>query len=97
MKLFKGKEEEYKRRHDAIWPELVSLLKEHGIKEYSIFLDEKTNILFGVLEIDNTLSLDKLPSSPVMQKWWSYMGDIMETNPDNSPLSVSLKEVLYMP
>ena len=97
MKLFAGKEEEYKKRHDAIWPELVSLLKEHGIKDYSIFLDEKTNILFGVLEIDDPGSLDKLPSSPVMQKWWNYMGDIMETNPDNSPLSFPLKEVFYMP
>lgn len=97
MKLFAGKEEEYKKRHDAIWPELVGLLKQHGIKEYSIFLDEASNILFGVLDIDNPAALDKLPSSPIMQKWWSYMGDIMETNPDNSPLSVSLKEVFYMP
>ena len=97
MKLFAGKEEEYKKRHDAIWPELVALLKENGIKEYSIFLDEKTNILFGVLEIDDPNALDKLPSSPVMQKWWSFMGDIMETNPDNSPLVLPLKEVFYMP
>ena len=97
MKLFTGKEEEYKKRHDAIWPELVSLLKQHGIKEYSIFLDETTNVLFGVLDIDNTESLDKLPLSPIMQKWWSYMGDIMETNPDNSPVSIPLKEVFYMP
>ena len=97
MKLFAGKEEEYKKRHDAIWPELVSLLKEHGIKEYSIFLDETTNILFGVLNIDEPASLDKLPLSPVMQKWWAYMGDIMETNPDNSPVSIPLKEVFYMP
>lgn len=97
MKLFAGKEEEYKKRHDAIWPELVALLKDHGIKDYSIFLDEKTNILFGVLQIDDATSLDKLPSSPIMQKWWSYMGDIMDTNPDNSPVSFPLKEVFYMP
>ena len=97
MKLFAGKEEEYKRRHNAIWPELVNLLREHGVKEYSIFLDETTNTLFGVLDIDNLGSLDKLPLSPVMQKWWAYMRDIMETNPDNSPLSSPLTELFYMP
>jgi len=97
MKLFAGKEEEYEKRHDEIWPELVVLLKEHSIKDYSIFLDKTTNVLFAVLEIDDPALLHKLPSSPVMQKWWSYMGDIMETNPDNSPMSIPLKEVFYMP
>jgi len=97
MKLFKGYEPEYKKRHDEIWPELVTLLKENGIEDYSIFLDEETNILFGVLKIDNPETLDKLPLARVMQKWWNYMKDIMETNPDNSPVSVPLKEVFYLP
>ena len=97
MKLFKGKEEEYKKRHDAIWPELASLLSVNGIREYSIFLDEASSTLFGVLTIDDPDLLGKLPAEPVMQKWWSYMKDIMESNPDNSPVSVPLKEVFYMP
>src|SRR4030095_6923562 len=93
MQLFKGFEEEYKKRHDALWPELEQLLKKHGVKEYSIFLDESTNSLFGVLKIDDPLALDDLPSHPVMQKWWQYMSDIMETNSDRSPVSIPLKEV----
>lgn len=97
MKLFEGMEEEYRIRHDAIWPELVDLLKSSGIKNYSIFLDNTSNILFGVLEMDDPQILDKLPSEPVMQKWWSYMKDIMESNPDNSPVSIPLKEVFFMP
>jgi L-rhamnose mutarotase len=97
MKLFAGQEEEYRKRHDAIWPELVDLLKQHSIRNYSIFLDTNTNILFGVLDIDDPQLLDKLPSHPVMQKWWSYMKDIMENNPDNSPVSIPLKEVFFMP
>jgi L-rhamnose mutarotase len=97
MKLFKGKEEEYKKRHDEIWPELADLLRKHGIREYSIFLDEPTGTLFGVLSMDDPQLLDKLPLQPVMQKWWSYMKDIMESNPDNSPVSIPLKEVFYMP
>ena len=97
MKLFKGKEEEYKKRHDEIWPELKQLLKASGVSEYSIFWDKETNILFGVLDTQNQLALDKLPSEPIMKKWWAYMKDIMESNPDNSPVSVPLEEVFYLP
>jgi L-rhamnose mutarotase len=97
MKLLAGQEAEYERRHDALWPELEKLLKETGIVEYSIFLDEKTLDLFGVLKIENAERLNDLPRHPVMQKWWAYMADIMETNPDNSPLSEPLREVFYLP
>jgi L-rhamnose mutarotase len=97
MKLFKGYEEEYKKRHDAVWPELKALLKKTGIEDYSIFLDQETNILFGVLKVESTLNLDELPNHPVMKKWWAYMKDIMESNADGSPVSVPLKEVFYLP
>src|SRR5690349_13545589 len=97
MKLFKGKEAEYKKRHDEIWPELKSLLKTTRIEDYSIFLDEETSILFGVMKVDDETKLDQLPDHPVMKKWWSYMKDLMETNEDNSPVSVRLNEVFYLP
>lgn len=97
MKLFKGYEDEYKKRHDALWPELKDLLKQTGVREYSIYLDEETNFLFGALKIEDPVKLDELPNHPVMKKWWAYMKDIMESNPDNSPVSVSLKEVFYLP
>lgn len=97
MTLFPGKEEEYKKRHDEIWPDLVQLLKQTGISEYSIFLDPNTNSLFGVLKAEDPKALDDLPQHEVMQRWWKYMGDIMEANPDNSPVSVPLKEVFYLP
>jgi L-rhamnose mutarotase len=97
MKLFKGHEAEYSKRHNEIWPELKALLKKAGVTEYSIFLDEETNILFGYLTINNAEELDKLPDDPIMKKWWAYMKDIMETNEDNSPVSIPLKEVFYLP
>ena|SRR5690349_8563141 len=97
MQLFPGKVQEYKRRHDELWPELRDLLKSTGISEYSIFLDEKTNALFGTLKIDDAVKLDSLPEQPVMKKWWTYMKDIMETNADHSPVSIPLKEVFYLP
>ena len=96
MQLFKGKEAEYKKRHDEIWPELQQLLKDAGISEYSIFLDNTSNSLFGVLQIENETKLDELPSYPIMQRWWNYMRDLMETNPDHSPVSIPLKEVFYL-
>ena len=97
MKLNKGCEQEYKKRHDELWPQLEQLLKKTGISEYSIYLDEETNILFGVLKAEDASILDNLPSEAIMQKWWAYMKDIMESNPDNSPVSIPLKEVFYLP
>jgi L-rhamnose mutarotase len=96
MKLIKGFEAEYQKRHDEIWPDLQLLLKDSGISEYSIFLEEETGNLFGFLKITDPIQLDELPSFPVMQKWWKFMGDIMETKPDNSPVSIALKEVFYL-
>ena len=97
MKLFPGKADEYKKRHDEIWPDLSALLKDAGISEYSIFLDETTNALFGFLKCTDPEKLDRLPSSELMQRWWQYMSDIMETNPNKSPVSVPLKEVFFLP
>ena len=96
MILCEGYAEEYKKRHDVIWPELKSLLKDHGISDYSIFLDEESNVLFGKLTVDNISSLTCLPESPVMKKWWAYMEDIMVTNDDASPVSIPLKQVFFM-
>ncbi|MFB2117748.1 L-rhamnose mutarotase [Parapedobacter sp. 2B3] len=97
MKLMAGCEAEYKRRHAAIWPELAALLKENGVCDYSIFLDEETNTLFAVQRQVDDLSSQDLGSNPLMQRWWAYMADMMETNADNSPVSIPLTEVFYMP
>ncbi len=97
MQLYKGFEEEYKKRHTEIWPELQSLLKENRISDYSIFIDKTTDILFVVLKVDDPDKLKNLPSTAVMQKWWKYMADIMETNPVNSPVQIPLEEAFYLP
>lgn len=96
MQLKPGFEAEYKRRHDDIWPELSALLHEAGVSDYSIFLDETTLTLFGVLKRSETHGMDALPAHPVMKKWWAYMADIMLTNSDNSPQQTSLKPVFHM-
>ncbi|WP_337040772.1 L-rhamnose mutarotase [Emticicia sp. 17c] len=97
MKLHAGQAEEYKRRHDELWPEMKALLKGIGVEDYAIFLDDETNILFASLKIDDTSLLDTLPEHPDVKRWWAYMADIMDTNADNSPVSIPLKEVFYLP
>lgn len=97
MKLFKGSEEEYRRRHDALWPELKDCLKKAGIMEYSIFLDPETCDLFGFMKVTDEEQLDRLSDQPVMQKWWVYMKDLMETGPGDVPVTVALQEVFYLP
>lgn len=96
MKLKPGREGEYKRRHDAIWPELTALLKENGIYDYSIFLDEETNTLFAVQKITGSTGSQSLGKNPIVKKWWAYMADIMETNADQSPTTIPLREVFYL-
>ncbi|SDL41727.1 L-rhamnose mutarotase [Pedobacter sp. ok626] len=95
MKLKAGAKAEYKKRHDEIWPDLAALLKQNGVSDYSIFLDEETNTLFAVQQQDGASSQD-LGTTAIVQKWWAYMADIMETNPDNSPVSVRLEQVFHL-
>lgn len=97
MRLNAGAADEYRRRHDKIWPELSDLLKEVGVSDYSIHLDEETGVLIGILIRADNHGMDTLPNHPVMQKWWAYMGDIMETHADNAPVSVELPRLFHMP
>jgi L-rhamnose mutarotase len=95
MKLKSGFAAEYKKRHDEIWPEISALLKKNGISDYTIFLDEETNLLFAVQRLRGQGS-QQLGQEEAVQKWWAYMADIMETNPDHSPVSVSLKMMFHL-
>ncbi len=96
MKLNPGMKAEYKRRHDEIWPSLVVLLKQAGVRDYSIHLDEETNTLFGVLWRRDGHGMDELPKHKVMQRWWAEMADIMETKPNNEPVAVPLETMFHM-
>ncbi|WP_417444151.1 L-rhamnose mutarotase [Joostella sp.] len=96
MKLKEDQKQAYKDRHDKIWPELKKLLKDNGVSEYSIFLDEETNTLFGYQKVQGSGSSQNLSNVDIVRKWWDYMADIMEVNLDNSPVSIPLEEVFYM-
>lgn len=96
MHLKKGQKATYEKRHQEIWPELKQLLKEAGIGEYAIFLDEETHTLFAFQKVVGNTGSQDLSAHPIVQKWWDYMADIMEVNPDNSPVSIPLQEVFYL-
>ena len=94
MQLKPGNEEEYKRRHDEVWPDLARLLRETGIRNYSIYRDGTT--LFARLEIDDPEALEGLAREELMRKWWRYMEPLMECNADSSPIVTPLEEVFHM-
>lgn len=96
MQLKPGFEAEYKKRHDEIWPELSTFLSESGIQDYTIFLDRQTLTLFAVQKLADDFDAASIPQHPIVKKWWAYMADIMETNPDHSPVTRALEEVFYM-
>lgn len=87
---------EYQRRHSPIWPELEAELKAHGAHRYSIFLDEKRNLLFGFVEVESEARWNAIAETDVCQRWWKHMGDVMPSNPDCSPASDDLREVFYL-
>lgn len=96
MYLKPGCEEEYKKRHSEIWPEMKKLLYDNGVYDYSIFWDKETNLLFACQKVEGDVGSQDMGDNPIVQKWWDYMADIMETNPDNSPVSIPLQEVFRM-
>lgn len=87
---------EYKRRHDQLWPDLRAVLQAHGACNYSIYLDRKRSLLFGYVEVRDAAQWDAIAGTDVCRRWWAYMRDIMETNPDNSPVSEPLEEVFHL-
>ncbi|WP_343208039.1 L-rhamnose mutarotase [Anaerolentibacter hominis] len=96
MKLYDGMAEEYEKRHNALWPEMKKMIHEYGGSNYSIFLDRETNVLFGYLELEDKERWDASAQTAICRTWWDYMADIMETNPDNSPVSVPLHLAFHL-
>lgn len=97
MKVHPTAHEEYRRRHDAIWPELASTLREHGVGSYSIFLDPRRSLLFAYVELESEERWNAIAGTEVCRRWWAFMRDIMETQADDSPVSEELTEVFHLP
>lgn len=96
MTLKPGQQSEYERRHNPIWPELQAVLKGHGVSNYSIFLNRSTDQLFAYAEIESESLWHEIAASEICQRWWTHMRDLMLTNSDNSPVTISLREVFHL-
>lgn len=96
MFLYPGMAEEYERRHNLLWDEMKDMIHEYGGKNYSIYLDKETNILYGYLEVEDETVWSKSADTTINRKWWDYMADIMETNDDNSPVCIDLTPVFHL-
>ena len=96
MKLYPGMEAEYEKRHNELWPQMRDMIHEYGGKNYTIFLDRETLVLYGYIEVEDPAKWDESADTAINRKWWDFMADIMETNPDNSPVSVDLHEVSHL-
>lgn len=97
MVLKAGKADEYRRRHDEIWPELSAALAAAGVSDYTIWLDPETNHLYATLLRTPDHTMDTLPEQEVVQRWWRHMADIMETEPDGVvPLQMPLEPMFEM-
>jgi L-rhamnose mutarotase len=96
MTLKPGSEAEYEKRHNPIWPELEKVLKEHGVTNYSIFLNRESGQLFAYAEIESESRWLTIAQTLVCRRWWAYMKELMLTNPDDSPAAVELTEVFHI-
>ena len=96
MKLYEGMAEEYERRHNLLWPEMKEMIHQYGGSNYSIFIDRDTNTLFAYIELEDEEKWDASADTAINRKWWDYMADIMETNPDNSPVSEPLHLAFHL-
>jgi L-rhamnose mutarotase len=96
MRLRPNQQTEYERRHNPIWPELQTILQQHGVHNYSIFLDRESDTLFAYAEIESEARWAAIANTEVCQRWWAYMKDLMETNDDNSPVAIALDQVFHL-
>lgn len=96
MGIFPGRHDEYERRHRPIWPELQAVLHDHGVQNYSIFLDAPRNLLFGYAEIESEERWQAIARTDACRRWWAHLVDVMPTHPDHSPVSQPLPEVFHL-
>lgn len=96
MKLLSGFAQEYERRHNELWPEMAQMIHDYGGHNYSIFIDADNETLFGYIETDDADRYAQSAATQICRRWWTFMADIMETNPDDSPVQTNLRCVFHL-
>jgi L-rhamnose mutarotase len=96
MELTPGCEEEYEKRHNPIWQDLIDVFAQHGVHNYSIFLHEAGHQLFGYVEIEDEARWAAIAQTDACRRWWKHMQDVMRYNDDGTPWAVGLREVFHL-
>jgi L-rhamnose mutarotase len=94
MRLTPGSLAEYRRHHDAIWPDLVAEIERQGIAQMTIFEDDP--VLFLYSEIHDEGAWDRLWQSEVHDRWGEVMNPLMEFGPDGIVDAHEVREVFNL-
>jgi L-rhamnose mutarotase len=77
MRVKSGQEEEYRRRHEAVWPAMLQALQSAGCRNYSIYM--KGQDLFAYMEVEDFEAfLKHMAANPESDRWEAHMAGIME-------------------
>ena len=98
LKVCKERMDEYKKHHEAVWPDMLDALRHHGWHNYSLFLTED-GMLFGYFEAEESFqaSLDGMATEDVNEQWQTFMADYFEDLPGLPDESmVQLEQVFHL-
>ena len=98
LKVKEGMLEEYKKRHEAVWPEMLDALRRTGWHNYSLFMRED-GLLFGYFEAEESFqaSLDGMDEEEVNARWQDTMAPFFEGTGDHADkMMVELEEVFHL-
>ena len=91
MRLQPGNEALYKQRHDEIWPEMLALMRQGGVRTFSIY--RHGLVLFAYQEVD--ADPQDVTPDPIVWTWWESMAPLMDTNADFSPVQEPVEEMFH--
>jgi L-rhamnose mutarotase len=91
-----GTEDEYKRRHDEIWPEMVSALRESGISNYSLFRRGLEVIAYAECEPDAATAFAKMGATDVDRRWSEWFEEVLERRFGDDGEAMSVPEVWHL-
>ncbi len=96
MRIRPGTQEEYRRRHQAVWPELLADLTAAGCRNYSIYL--RGEDLFAYMEVEDfSAYLQKMAASEASRRWEEQMSDILIRDLDSATgFPPTLEEVFHL-
>lgn len=96
FELYEGAEDEYKRRHDEIWPDLVADIKAAGFSNYSLFRRGSQIVAYAEVSPDLETAMGALASSEANGRWAAWFEDLIVNLTDSQGRLMSMQEVWHL-